>query len=101
MGAFRRWWRRGTVVVLEQDAVRRAVQVVELARLQGPKEGGETDQAEEQGDGDEIEQDGHARFPRLRRKALVITTMDDVDMATAAIKGVTKPAMASGMVTAL
>lgn len=58
--------RRCGAVVVEQDAVGRTVEVVELPGLKGPQERAQTQQAERQGDGDEIEQFGHGGSPRMR-----------------------------------
>ncbi len=93
---------RGVVgIVVEQDSVGGAVQVVELARPQRPQKGPQPEDSEKEGDGNEKEEIVQRSLPRDSRKALTITAIDDVDMATAAISGVTCPETASGIVTTL
>ena len=78
-----------------------AVHVVELTGLERPQERGKAEEAEKQRRRNQPQQHGHDSFPRLSLKALEITATDDADMATAAISGVTNPAMAIGMVSTL
>jgi len=104
-------------LLVEQDALSGAVQVVVLAALQRPEEGGKADGAKQQRDRDEIDEDIHAvallssvpgngkarrgRSATASRNELAVTRMEDDDIATAAISGVTIPAMASGTATQL
>ncbi len=88
-------------VVVEQNPVRRAVEIVELTVFQRPEEGDQAEQAKPDRDGDQIQQAGHGRALRPTRSALPTTAIDEPDMAIAATSGVTWPAMASGTVTAL
>src|SRR5690606_36370178 len=79
-------------LLVEQDAVRGPLQVVELTRAQRPEESGQPEQAEEEGDRDQIDQHVHAAshpFVRRSRSALTVTAMDDADITAAAISGVT------------
>ena len=93
-------WRR--IVVVEQDAVAGAVEIVELAGLQRPQEGGQAEQAQHQGQRDQPDAGRpSARAARFRRSALTMTRSDEVDMAIAATSGVTRPATASGTVSRL
>ena len=96
-----RMLRGPAVLILEQDAVGGPVQVVELAGLQSPEESDQPDTPENEGDGNEHQKVGQPVLPRDSRRALPITTSDDVDMAIAAIRGVTNPATAIGTVNTL
>lgn len=90
------------IVIVVQDALGRAVEILELSRAQGPEEGRETDEAQQQRRRDEQQQAAHeALRSSARRSALQTTTSDELDMATAAISGVTRPATASGTVIVL
>ena len=76
------------------------VEILELAALQRPEEGPQPDQAQAQRDRDQHRQPVH--FAALaRRSELPITSSELVDMATAAISGVTRPAIASGTASRL
>lgn len=88
------------IVVVEQDAVRGAVEILELAAFERPQESAQADKPEEKGDRDQNDDDVHARILESR-KALPVTRSDELDIATAAISGVTSPIIASGTVTAL
>ncbi len=90
---------RRIFVVVQQDAVGGAIEVFELAALERPEKGHQANQAEEERDGNEIGQRAHDRLSgcfRFSRMALAVTTMEEDDMATAAISGVTMPATAIG-----
>lgn len=67
------------------------VEILELSVPKRPEEGGKSREAEGQCDGDEEEEGVHAEgsFNRLRRMALAMTSSDELDMASAAISGVT------------
>ena len=98
MGGVGRWR------VVEQNPVRRAFEILELAGLQGPGESGETDEAKKKSRGDQVEECAHAILPARpprNRKAFDITISEDEDIASAAISGVTSPATASGTATRL
>src|SRR5260221_11372761 len=88
--------RRQRPVVVVEDALGGAIEVVELARAQRPEEGQQADQAEAERQRDEKEKDAHRRDPP-KRSALPITSSEEPDMAMAAISGLTGPALASGM----
>src|SRR5688572_3275607 len=93
--------RRQGRIVVEQDAVGCAIEILELARAQGPQESGKPERAQGQRRGNEIEQDGHRSVLRPSRSALAITSTEELDIATAAISGVRKPAAASGTASRL
>src|SRR5712692_3869451 len=86
--------------VIEQDPTRGAVEVVELAGFERPKESGEPAKSERQSHRDEQQQPAHARL-RARRSALPTTTNEELDMAAAASNGVISPSMASGTASRL
>jgi len=107
-------------IVVVENTDRGSLHVVILAASQRPEEGCEPGEAEQQRHGHEVDQHGHgdrapdthvcgeavdpgARFsPRRRtRNALSVTRIDEPDIATAAINGVTKPAIAIGTAIAL
>src|SRR5262245_34938843 len=98
-------------VVILQDTDRRALDIVVLTAAQRPEEGGKPGEAEQQGHGDQIDEHVHGEHRRgvsvpltvaatrrpssLRRRArnaLSVTRIEEPDMATAAINGVTQPA---------
>lgn len=86
-------------LIIEQDALGRPVEIVELAGAHAPQEGEKPQSAEAQCDGNEEQKNGHDAllpFTRPARRALSTTTIDELDMARAAISGVTRPRMASG-----
>ncbi len=94
------------VVLVEEDALGRPVEVLVLARAQRPEERREPEAAERERDRDEDDQRAHppTRSPaprRARRSALRVTTIDEADIAIAAMSGVTRPAAARGAATAL
>ena len=99
-------------IVILQNAPFGAFQIVILTGLQRPQEGDQSQETQQQGDRNEVEQNVHsiiyrARWierkagppspksvpagfsPHLRRSALAVTAMEDADMATAATSGVT------------
>lgn len=95
---------RIALVVIQKDALGRSIEIIILAAAQRPQEGDQADGAEEQRHRNEIDEDAHAvtgsvagsalpaaavRPARIRRSALVMTRMDEPDMAMAAISGVT------------
>lgn len=88
-------------VIVEQDPIGRPVQILELPGPQGPQESDQPKRTENQGDWNQHQQIAHQILPRESLSALVMTTTEEVDMEIAAIKGVTIPAMASGMVNRL
>ncbi len=96
----------GQIVIL-QNAPLRPFQVVVLTGFQRPQERCQAQQPEKQRDWNEIDQHVHqprspaCADPNLRRSALAVTTIEDPDMARAAMSGVTKPAIAKGTATTL
>ena len=89
--------RRLVFFLVKQNTARRAVEIFVLARSQRPEKGAEPEKPEEQCDRNEIDEHGHdGRTPRWSRKALAMTRIEELDMAIAAISGVTTPAIASG-----
>lgn len=90
----------GFVVLVDEDARRSPIRIVELAVTQCPEERSEAGQAKQQRDGDKNQQPGH-RAALARRNELAITITELIDMAAAAISGVTMPAIASGTASTL
>ena len=90
----------GLVLIVDQDAQRRAVEIFELARTRRPEKGGQTGQAQYQGDRDQDDETCHRAAPR-NLSALATTSKDEPDMASAAMSGVTCPAIASGTASRL
>jgi hypothetical protein len=83
-----------------ERAVGRAFQVLVLARPERPEESGKSQAAHTKGKRNKPRKYGHcanSSFAVRKRSAFTVTTIDEVDIATAAINGVTIPAMASGM----
>src|SRR5690348_603595 len=111
----------GLVGIVEQNALGRAVEILVLTAAQRPQETAQPETAEEQRHRDQEGEVGHAAATRRgatnltasgsrdrlnrglpsRRMALPITIRDDIDMAAAAISGVTQPAIAIGTASAL
>ena len=89
------------LVVFEQDAMGGAVKVVELPRPKCPQEGKQTEKAQKQCGGNEPQQNVQSAYLRFNLSEFTITTIEDVDMAMAAINGVTRPATAIGTVIPL
>lgn len=84
-------------VIIAQDPVCGPIEIIELTALERPHEGCQPDKAQKQGSGNEVDQNAHVRPPARRaRSALSVTMIEDPDMASAAISGVTKPATAIG-----
>lgn len=97
-----------TIVLIIDGPPSRTVEVVILAALQRPEKGDKPQSAEKEGDRNEINQHVHARrappgmgvdaadmvsfrsapTSLFSRSAFTTTMMDEVDMATAAIRGV-------------
>lgn len=87
-----------------QGAVRGTVEVVELAAAESPEEAGEPEGAEQQRRGDQVDERDHPQPPlrrRCTRSAFAVTTSDEADITTAAMSGVTMPAIAIGTATRL
>ncbi len=104
---------RGTgPFAIGDGAPARSLEILELAGAQGPQEGAEAQEPEEQRGWNEPDQRHHGALSTFAaglsesrivrsRKAFPVTATDDSDMASAASNGVTSPAMASGTNTAL
>lgn len=80
-----------------------AIEIIILAVLERPQKGRKAERAKRDRKRHQIEQDFHQAVSLCRRarKALSITSSDEVDIAAAAISGVTRPAIASGTASAL
>ena len=77
-----------------------ALRIVVLTVPDGPPEGGQAGQGEQERERREQQDDGHRRPPvRFIRNALRVTTSDEPDMATAATSGLTRPKIAAGAAT--
>ena len=107
-------------IVVVKNPDRGSLHVVILAAPQRSEEGCEPGEAEQQRHGHEVDQHGHGddtpdthvceeaagtgagSSPRRRtRNALTVTKIEEPDIATAAINGVTEPAIAIGTAIAL
>jgi len=82
-------------LIIDEDALAGAFQVVELTTRQRPHESSQAAETEQQRDRDQDADAAH-RAHRVSRSALATTMIDDVDIAIAAISGVTIPSRASG-----
>ena len=99
-------WQRTVGRIRQKHPFGGAVEVFQLAALHRPEEGNQPDDAHSQRDGDQLHVIAHvaharglalpppalARFAGRapeRRKALATTRMEEVDIATAAMSGVT------------
>lgn len=81
--------------VLDQYALTGTFKVIKLTMRQRPHERRQAAQAQKQGDWYE-QADPRHRAHRVSRKALATTMIDEVDIAIAAISGVTIPNTAKG-----
>lgn len=90
----------GSVVLVDEDARRRSVGIIELPVTQRPEERGQAGKAKQKRDWQEEQQPGH-RAALARRSEFAITMTELIDMAAAAISGVTIPAIASGTASTL
>jgi len=82
-------------IIIVQDPVGSAVQIVILIRVYRPQKRPEAEQAKPQGNRDQINNNVHSA-PPFKRSAFNVTTSDEADMAMAAISGVTLPVTAIG-----
>lgn len=82
-------------LIVNQDAQRGAIQIVELAAAQRPEKGTKPQKTKPKRNGDEKGNSGHFAAA-FSRKALATTITEEPDMASAAIKGVTSPMIAIG-----
>src|SRR5690606_569119 len=101
------------IVVVEKDAVGRAVEVVVLAAVDGPEEQPDGQADHDDGHGNHVVQGGHGIPPvesaqwaasagrRARRRALTTTSSELMDMPSAAHAGVTQPTAAKGRIRPL
>lgn len=89
--------RRGRFVL--KSPIGRAFQILILAGFERPKEGRKPHAAQEERRRNEPDKRRHSdnsSFAVRRRKAFTVTMMEEVDMAMAAMSGVTRPATARG-----
>lgn len=86
-------------ILVVEHAMRRAFEIVELATLHRPDKRCKPEQPEPQRQRHEEDENVHAALPD--RRALSVTRIDEPDIASAAISGVTNPAIATGTATAL
>lgn len=97
-----RWRSSGSEIVVRENAQRGAADIVILPAAHRPEKREEAGKSETERHRHKINQHVHRRAPPLpARKAFSVTSMDEPDIASAAIKGVTIPAMAIGTATAL
>jgi len=74
-------------------------EILVLAAAEGPEESGEADAAEAKGDWDKPSERCHdmsLRFLCPSQTAFAVTVIEETDMATAAMSGVTTPIIARG-----
>ena len=93
--------RQAVILVVDQDAVGGAVEIVKLPVVHRPEECGETQQPQNERRGNENHKSRYHGAPALSLSAFSVTRSDDDAIATAAISGVTRPTIANGMATAL
>jgi len=88
------------LLFVDKNAQGRTIEIVELSGSQRPEECRKAEKAQEQSDRDQEKNTIH-RAALLNLSALPITMIDDPDIASAAISGVTRPMIASGTAIAL
>ena len=88
-------------IVVHENALRGAVQIVVLTVADRPEERGKPSQAQEERGRNEDRQRRNHGSPALSLSALSVTRSEDDAMAIAAISGVTRPSAANGMAIAL
>jgi len=86
--------------VIDKDAQGCTIEIIELPARRRPEECRKPEQAKQQRYRDEDGNDAH-RAARLRRNAFTTTRIDEHDMASAATRGVTWPAIARGTASRL
>src|SRR6266508_1935998 len=92
--------RRHSLVLVHDRTPGGAVEIVVLAALERPQEGGEAQKAERHRH--QVDQDFHdGSLRRFARSAFTVTRTDEPDMASAATRGVASPATAIGTAMAL
>ena len=90
------------ILVIDKNTVCRTVEIFELTVAHGPEEQDQPGTAQKQRDRDEEDQHVQGAFlMRASRREFPTTTNELSDMAMAAIRGVTRPASASGTATTL
>ncbi len=87
-------------VIINQDSLGCAVEILELPAPCRPEERGQRGQSQSQRNRQEKQDFGH-RAAHCRRSELATTMIELPDIASAAINGVISPAMASGTASAL
>ena len=89
-------------VIVHQNALTGAFQIIELAVVCGPPERGGNSQRDDDAQGNQQNQDFHGRrYLRARRSELTTTTSELVAMPIAAQAGEIFPIIASGTASAL
>lgn len=83
-------------LVIKQDPAGGAVQILVLPAAQRPQERGQSETTQQQRRRNQIDEDRHDSLVRPSRNALQMTRIEDDDIASAAISGVTRPTIASG-----
>ncbi len=83
------------ILIVDQDAVGRTIEIFELPVAHSPEKHRQTEYTEAKSNGDKEEKPGH-RVDLASRSELATTTSELSDIAIAAIRGVTSPARASG-----
>jgi hypothetical protein len=103
MRDFAGWFaaRNSVSIVVEQDPVRRPVQIIVLPRPQRPQERRQPECCDHQADHQQKQNDRHASVLPCKRRLFAITSSDELDIAAAASQGVTQPQTASGTINTL
>src|SRR6185437_4427059 len=89
------------VLILDENPLGRAVQVIILAAVQGPQEQQQGTQPDRQCRADDGGDLAHLALPAARRRAFIVTASEDPAIMKAASSGETRPSMASGMAATL
>ncbi len=84
------------MIIIEQDPAGGAIQILILARPKRPKKSGQAQSTQEQSHRNEIDEYRHDNLVRPSLRAFAITRMEEDDIASAAISGVTNPITANG-----
>ncbi len=88
-------------LLLDKNAGGGAIKIIVLSALERPHEGEQPGNTHQERDRDQEEETHVRAVPPPMRNAFATTRMEDSDMAIAAMRGVTKPAIAIGTATML
>lgn len=88
-------------LIIEQDSVRSAIEIVVLAARDRPEESGKPASAEQESNRNKNGKSRDHGACAFSLSAFSVTTSDDEAIATAATSGVTRPSAARGTATTL